>query len=56
MPLGRNWPSMLKLNWHETFWLHTVPLNQVLEKYKPVFEPGLGAVDGYKANIAIIQC
>lgn len=51
--LGRNWLNVLELNWQEIFWLHKGSLNQVLEKHKAVFEPGLGTVTGYQAKIII---
>ena len=51
--LGRNWLSQLKLNWHEIFWSHNPALSEVLEKFKTVFEPGLGTVNGYKAQILV---
>ena len=53
--LGRNWLGSIKLNWHEIFWLHNASLNQVLEKHKAVFEPGLGKVTGYTAKILVDQ-
>ena len=48
--LGRNGMSTLRLNWHKIFWLHNASLNEVLGKYKAVYEPGLGTVTGFKAN------
>ena len=53
--LGRNWLGKVKLNWHEIFWLHSGSLGQVLEKYKAVFEPGLGRVTGFEAKILVDQ-
>ena len=50
--LGRNWLVKMKLNWHEIFWTHNASLNDILEKHKAVFEPGLGTIlSEYKANI-----
>ena len=51
--LGRNWLTKFRLNWHEIFWLHNTSLNEVLDKYKAVFEPGLGTVTGFKAKITV---
>ena len=51
--LGRNWLTELQLNWHEIFWLHNASLNQVLEKHKAAFKPGLGTVTGFKAKILV---
>ena len=51
--LGRNWLGALKLDWHEIFWLHNASLKAVLDKYKAVFEPGLGKVTGYEGKILL---
>ena len=32
--LGRNWLDVLKLDWHEIFWLHNASLKEVLENIK----------------------
>ena len=48
--LGRNGMSKLRLNWHKIFRLHNASLNEVLGKYKAVYEPGLGTVTGFKAK------
>ena len=50
---GRNWLEALNLNWYAIFWSHNQSLTQVLDKYKSVFEPGLGKVKGYQAKILI---
>ena len=50
---GRNWLHKLKLNWHEIFRLHNMSQDQVLEKHKAVFKPGLGKVSGFEAKILI---
>ena len=36
--LDRNWLSHLKINWHKIFWLQNDSLNNILEKFKGVFE------------------
>ena len=51
--LGRNWLGVLKLDWHSIFWLHNDSLQQLLEKHKSVFEPGLGRVSNYTARILL---
>ena len=51
--LGRNWLNKLKLNWEELFWVHDITLKEILDKYKGVFEKGLGTVREFKAKIAI---
>ena len=43
--LGRNWQSVLKLDWYEIYWLYNASFKEVLDKNKP--EPGLGKVTGY---------
>lgn len=35
--LGRNWLAVIKLDWHDVF---------CVDRYKAVFEPGLGKVTG----------
>ena len=51
--VGRNWLRVLRLNWHEIFWLHNVSLKEVLQKHRVVFERGLGRATGYEAKILI---
>ena len=36
--LGRNWLGILKLDWHEIFWLHNASLKEVLDKHKAAFD------------------
>ena len=36
--LGRNWLGVLKLDWHEIFWLHNASLKEVLDKHKAAFD------------------
>ena len=51
--LGRNWLAIIKLDWHDIFWLQNTLLAEVLDKHKAVFEPGLGRVTGYQAKILV---
>lgn len=51
--LGRNWLGVIKLDWHEIFWLQNASLAEVLDKHKAVFEPSLGKVTGYEAKIIV---
>ena len=51
--LGRNWLAVIKLDWHDIFWLQNPSLAEVLDKHKAVFEPGLGKVTGYQAKILV---
>lgn len=51
--LGRNWLAVLRLDWHEIFWLHNASLKEVPDKHKAVFEPGLGKVTEYEAKILL---
>ena len=51
--MGRNWLGVLKLDWHEIFWLHNASLKEILDKHKAVFNPGLGKVTGYEAKILL---
>ncbi len=58
---GRSWLYKLKLDWREigqSFGVHSVRsapsnLQEVLDKYKSVFEPKLGKVSGVKAEIVV---
>ena len=36
--LGRNWLGVLKLDWHEIFWLHNASLKEVPDKHKAAFD------------------
>ena len=51
--LGRNWLAVIKLDWHDIFWLQNPSLAEVFDKHKAVFEPGLGKVTGYQAKILV---
>ncbi len=56
--LGRNWLSQLKLDWTELYTVNTleVPtpgLQQLLDKYQSLFEPGMSTIKGFKAHIRI---
>lgn len=48
-----SWLCVLKLDWHAIFWLHNETLQQLIQKYKSVFEPRLGKVTGHTARILI---
>ena len=45
--LSRNWLGVIKLDWHEIFWLQNASLAELLDKHKAEFEPDLGKVTGY---------
>ena len=49
--LGRNWLSHLHLNWTEIRLLQNDELQQLLAQYNSVFQPGIGTIRGYKADI-----
>ena len=58
--LGRNWLSHIKLDWHSLFRISrennfdTVQnLNQILDKHKNVFLPGLGTMKDTKIHIQL---
>ena len=35
--LGRNWLAVIKLDWHDIFWLQNPSLAKVLDKHKAVY-------------------
>lgn len=52
--LGRNWLSVVKLNWKELFnvsSLHSV--SELSARYKGVFGPGLGKIKGFEARLCV---
>ena len=52
--LGRNWLEQLKLNWYSIFHVGKADtLADVLNQHKNVFDKGLGAIKGFKADIKL---
>ena len=52
--LGRNWLSVLKLNWKKIKNISKQPLNQVeqlMEKYSSLFDDTLGTIKGVTAHL-----
>ena len=45
--------AVIKLDWHDIFWLQNPSLAEVLDKHKAVFEPGLSKVTGYQSKILV---
>jgi len=51
--LDRNWLSHLHLDWTEIRLLQNDELQQLLAQYNSVFQPGVGTIRGYKADIRL---
>ena len=52
--LGRNWLQKIKIRWHEVMCMKSVRKSvPVTEMYSEVFEPGYGAIKGFKASIKL---
>ena len=49
--LGRDWLSLIKLDWKQINQMHTHLLQSVLEQYSGAFQDGLGTLKGFKARI-----
>ena len=50
---GRNWLKCLRLDWHSINSVARGELQTLLDKYKGVFESGLGTLKGFKAKITV---
>lgn len=51
---GRNWPSKIKIRWHEVMQLKALTKELSLtDKYSEVFEPGYGVIKGFKSSIVV---
>nr|XP_037270387.1 uncharacterized protein K02A2.6-like [Rhipicephalus microplus] len=51
---GRNWMNEIKIRWHEVMQVKALTKETPLtDKYREVFEPGYGAIRGFKASIVV---
>ena len=53
--LGRDWLGHIQFDWRQIHHIYTSSLQQVLDRQKPVFEGGLGTMEGFKDKIYIDQ-
>ena len=51
--LGRNWLAYFHLDWNAIHNVQESKVSHILDKYKAVFSPGLGALVGLEAKIHI---
>ena len=51
--LGRNWLSLIRLDWKQIHHIHTDSLQAVLERHPAVFQEGLGTMKEFKAKIHV---
>ena len=50
---GRDWLQAIQIDWRAIKQVRQHQLSDVLDKYKAVFQPGLGTLEGYKAQILV---
>ena len=54
--LGRNWLEKLNLDWSTIFKVSHMPaVEDILDKYEPLFEKGNGHIKLYKASIQVCE-
>ena len=51
--LGRNWLSLIRLDWKQIHHVHSNSLQAVLDRHPAVFQEGLGTMKGFKARIHV---
>ena len=51
--LGRDWLNKIRLDWISIHYVHSEPLQAVLDKHSAVFQEGLGTLRGFKAKIHV---
>ena len=51
--LGRNWLACFHLDWNVIHKVQHSKVSNILDKYKSVFTPGLGTLEGFEAKIHI---
>ena len=51
--LGRDWLSLIKLDWKQICQVYTHSLQSLLERYSNVFQEGLGTLKGFEAKIYV---
>ena len=51
--LGRNWLSVLKLDWTQLNKILHSPMERLLARFSHVFKPGVGTIVGYQADVRL---